>query len=386
MSWWSPARHADRRPLLLARNRIKAALRALLERDGFTETDPGALCISPGNETHLHAFATEVVSEAGARTPLYLHTSPEFAMKKLLAAGEERIFTLAPVYRNREQGSPLHAPEFTMLEWYRAHAPYEALFEDCAAMLATAANAAGAAALRYRDRTCDPFAPPERLSVAEAFARYAEIDLLATAVLPPHPALRATFSPRGEGVDLRRPSPSPLGEKVAAPAARPDEGETPNSPDPSLAAECARIGVRVGADDGWSDLFSRVLVERIEPQLGIGRATILHSYPISEAALARPSPADPRLAERFELYACGVELANGFGELTDAAEQRRRFVADMDEKERLYGERYPIDEDFLAALAHMAPASGCALGFDRLVMLATGAARIGDVMWTPPVD
>ena len=178
MSWWSPERHADRRPLLIARNRIKAALRAQFERDGFTETDPGALCVSPGNEMHLHAFATEVVSEAGARTPLYLHTSPEFAMKKLLAAGEERIFTLAPVYRNREQGSPLHAPEFTMLEWYRAHAPYEALFEDCAAMLATAANAAGAAALRYRDRTCDPFAPPERLSVAEAFWKYAGVDLI----------------------------------------------------------------------------------------------------------------------------------------------------------------------------------------------------------------
>ena len=121
-------------------------------------------------------------------------------------------------------------------------------------------------------------------------------------------------------------------------------------------------------------------------QLGRGRATILCEYPISEAALARPKPGDPRVAERFELYACGVELANAFGELTDPAEQRRRFEADMDEKQRIYGERYPIDEDFLAALALMPQASGIALGFDRLVMLATGARRIEDVLWTPVAE
>ena len=118
------------------------------------------------------------------------------------------------------------------------------------------------------------------------------------------------------------------------------------------------------------------MVEKVEPALGQGRATILYEYPISEAALARPSAAEPRVAERFELYCCGVELANAFGELTDPAEQRRRFAAEMDEKERVYGERYPIDEDFLDALAIMPEASGVALGFDRLVMLATGARRI----------
>jgi lysyl-tRNA synthetase class 2 len=331
MSWWKPDRHADRRPLLLARNRIKAALRRWFEAQGFTEVEPAALCVSPGNETHLHAFATEAVTEAGARTPLYLHTSPEFAMKKLLAAGETKIFAFAPVWRNREQGSPLHASEFTMLEWYRAGAPFEALFDDCAAILRAAAHAAGATALRWRARTCDPFAEPERLSVADAFARYAQIDV---------------FAP--------------------------------------LADQCERIGVRVGADVAWSDLFSRVLVERVEPHLGDARPTVLHSYPVAEAALARVSPADPRVAERFELYACGVELANGFGELTDPVEQRARFEAGMDEKERRYGERYPIDEDFLAALAAMPPASGCALGFDRLVMLATGAPDVRAVMWAPP--
>jgi lysyl-tRNA synthetase class 2 len=133
-----------------------------------------------------------------------------------------------------------------------------------------------------------------------------------------------------------------------------------------------------------SEEFSRILVAHIEPHLGIGAPTLLDEYPISEAALARPCAHDPRCAERFELYACGVELANGFGELTDPAEQRRRLEAAMREKERRYGARWPIDEDFLAALAHMPPASGCALGVDRLVMLAVGAPAISHVLWTPP--
>jgi elongation factor P--(R)-beta-lysine ligase len=340
--WWSPTRHADRRPLLLARNRVKTALRAWFETEGFTETEPGALCISPGNETHLHAFATQARTDAGETRDLHLHTSPEFAMKKLLAAGEEKIFAFAPVYRNREAGSVLHAPEFTMLEWYRANAAYETLFDDCATILAEAARAADATTLRWRDRTCDPFAAPERISVSEAFAKYAGVNIMATIA---------------------------------------DDGATDRD---RLAAQMHICNVRVGDGDTWSDLFSRVLVQCVESNLGAGRATILCDYPVAETALARPAPHDPRVAERFELYACGVELANGFGELTDAAEQRRRFVADMDEKERLYGERYPIDEDFLAALAHMPPASGCALGFDRLVMLATGATRIEGVLWTPP--
>jgi elongation factor P--(R)-beta-lysine ligase len=145
----------------------------------------------------------------------------------------------------------------------------------------------------------------------------------------------------------------------------------------------ARIGIRIAADDTWSDLFSRVLAEKIEAHLGLARADILCEYPTHEAALARPTAQDARVAERFELYVCGVELANAFGELTDAAEQRRRFDAEMTEKQRVYGERYPIDEDFLAALAAMPQASGAALGFDRLVMLATGAERIEQVLWTP---
>jgi elongation factor P--(R)-beta-lysine ligase len=144
-----------------------------------------------------------------------------------------------------------------------------------------------------------------------------------------------------------------------------------------------RVGVKRSRDDTWSDMLSRILVERVEPNLGLGRMTVLDRYPAAEAALARPVADDPRVSERFEVYACGVELANGFGELTNPVEQRRRFGLEMDEKARVYGERYPVDEDFLAALAFMPPASGIALGFDRLAMLATGAPRIDDVIWVP---
>ena len=339
-SWWQPHRHADRRPLLLARNRIQAAIRGWLTDHDFTEVDPAALQISPGNEAHLHGFETSAIGNDGAARRLYLHTSPEFAMKKLLAAGETRIAAFAHVWRNRERGV-LHSPEFTMLEWYRVGEPYEVLMADAAAFLRLAARAAGASVLRFRDRSCDPFAEPERLSVAEAFLRHAGIDLL------------ATLDPAGE----------------------PDAE--------ALRAAMTRAGLRAGADDTWSDMLSRVLVEKVEPHLGHGRATILDRYPAAEAALARRAPDDRRVAERFELYACGVELANGFGELTDPAEQRRRFESEMAEKHRVYGESYPLDEDFLAALALMPPASGIALGFDRLVMLATGAPRIDEVIWAP---
>lgn len=338
--WWQPHRHADRRGLLLARNRIQSAARGWFAGQDFVEVDPAALALSPGNEAHLHGFATEAVGHDGARRTMYLHTSPEFAMKKLLAAGETRIAAFAHVWRNGERGV-LHSPEFTMLEWYRAGEDYTALMADCAALLRLAAEAAGSDLLRFRDRTCDPFAAPERLSVADAFADHAGIDLLAT---------------------------------IAA------DGGTDA---PALAAQMASAGLRSAPDDTWSDMVSRVLVHRVEPRLGLGRATILDRYPVPEAALARRTPDDPRVAERFELYACGVELANGFGELTDPAEQRRRFTAEMDEKARVYGHRYPLDEDFLSALALMPPASGIALGFDRLVMLATAAPSIDAVLWTP---
>jgi elongation factor P--(R)-beta-lysine ligase len=337
--FWAPHVHADRRPFLSARNRIVAALRAWFAAHDFVEVDTGALQVSPGNETHLHAFATALKSPDGASSPLYLRTSPEFACKKLLAAGEQRIVEFAKVFRNRERGA-LHHPEFTLLEWYRAGEAYETLMTDCAAILRLAAETAGTKTLTFRGRTADAFAQPERLTVAEAFTRFAGIDLLATL---------AGGEPDGE----------------------------------ALARAARASGVRVGDDDSWGDIFSRVLVEKIEGNLGIGRPTILDRYPAGQAALARPAADERRVAERFELYVCGVELANGIGELTDPIEQRRRLEAEMAEKQRIYGERYPIDEDFLAALAAMPQACGIALGLDRLVMLATGAARIEQVLWNP---
>jgi lysyl-tRNA synthetase class 2 len=324
----------------LARGHIRDAVRRYFIADGFTEVECGQVQVSPGNETHLHAFETEAIGTNGARTKLYLHTSPEFACKKLLAAGETRIFDFARVFRNRERG-PLHAPEFTMLEWYRAHEAYEAVIEDTLRIVALAADASGAKSLRWRDRESDPHATAERLTAADAFRRHADIDLLATIA---------------------------------------DDGSTRRD---DLATRARDAGIKVANDDTWTDIYSKVLVERIEPNLGIGRPTVLCEYPRAEAALARATPHDPRVSERFELYVCGVELANGFGELTDAVEQRRRFESEMNEKQRIYGERYPMDEDFLAALAHMPQAAGVALGFDRLVMLAAGARHIDQVQWTP---
>ena len=337
--WWSPARHADIRPFLAARSAITRAVRTWFDEQGFVEIETGILQVSPGNETHLHAPRTELAGAGGERATRYLRTSPEFACKKLLAAGEAKIFELARVFRDRERGD-LHLPEFTMLEWYRANTTYDAVMADSVVIIAHAAQATGIGRFSFRGRIADPFAEPELLTVAAAFERFAGIDLLATI----------------------------------------DGGEG----DRAALAAAATEQVRITDDDTWSDIFSKVLVEHVEPNLGQGRLTVLFEYPAPEAALARAKASDPRVAERFEIYACGVELANGFGELTDAREQHHRFTLAMDEKQRRYGERYPLDEDFLDAVAKMPEASGVALGFDRLVMLASGALRIDQVVWTPP--
>jgi lysyl-tRNA synthetase class 2 len=273
---------------------------------------------------------------------MYLRIAPELYLKRLTVGGFERVYEINRNFRN-EGVSTRHNPEFTMLEWYRANAPYQALMDDCAALLAETARAADTKVFEFRGKVADPFAAPERIAVAEAFTRHAQIDLLATV--------------RGENGDRD-----------------------------ALAAAALKSGVQVASDDTWTDIFSRVLAEKIEPHLGLGCATIFYEYPLPLAALARPKQGSDKVAERFELYVCGVELANAFGELTDVAEQRRRFDAAMQEKQRIHGESYPVDEDFLAALANMPLSSGIALGFDRLVMLATGAHRVDRVMWTPVVE
>jgi elongation factor P--(R)-beta-lysine ligase len=338
--WWRPERFRNKEPYLAVRERVIAAIRAFFAARDFREVETPALQRSPGLEPHLRAFATTLEEPGAGERPMFLHTSPEFAMKKLLAAGVPRIFQLAHAFRNGERGS-LHHPEFTLLEWYRAGASYRDLIADCEALLRAVTSAAGRPQFLWRGRSADPHAPWQYLSVAEAFAQFCRIDLLATSPDPAAPSL----------------------ERLAD-AARP-------------------LGIAPHQGDAWEDLFFRIFLDKIEPQLGIGAPTVLYDYPIAMAALARVKPGDPRLAERFELYVCGLELANAFSELTDAAEQRARFRRDQDKRRARYGAAYPIDEDFLAALAQMPESAGIALGLDRLVMLASGADRIDDVLWAP---
>ena len=341
--FWSEAQYAERRDWLLTRARVLTSVRRWFCARRFIEVQPAALQASPGNETHLHGFKTALVLPDGSPHDAYLHTSPEFAMKKLLTAGERQIFSLTGVFRNREQ-TALHAPEFAMLEWYRVHASLERVMEDCAAVIALAAHIAGAKVFAYRGREASPFDPPERITVRDAFRRYADIDLYDSLSTSGHADTEA------------------------------------------FAKHAADRGIRVAPGDDWSDIFSRVLTERVEPNLGMGRPTVLYAYPVGEAALAQISADDRRVAERFEFYCCGVELANAFHELRDPIEQRQRFASSMKKQQRIFGASNPIDEDLLAALADMPDASGAALGFDRLIMLATGAKRIESVQWTPVFD
>ncbi|MBX7200711.1 MAG: EF-P lysine aminoacylase GenX [Rhodospirillaceae bacterium] len=346
-SWWHPEEIARKRPYLETRRAVHSAVRAYFQAEGFITVETPALQASPGLERHIRPLAVPLRNRRGEAAPRYLHTSPEFAMKKLLAGGLPKIVQLCKVWRDGEEG-PLHQPEFTMLEWYRANEGYGALIEDCARLLAAAGKAAHRAqesdgVLRWQGRTCDPAKTPKMLTVQNAFRDFAGIDLLATV----------------SDADALAPDPRPLREKALS------------------------TGIRCGADDTWEDIFFHVMLERVEPQLGMGTATVLCEYPANLAALARRKPSDPRVAERFELYACGVELANAYTELTDPAEQRARFLHDRALHQMLYESAPPIDDDLLAALDHMPPAAGIALGFDRLVMLAANARHITDIMWAP---
>jgi lysyl-tRNA synthetase class 2 len=325
---WDPDSLAARLPFLRRRALLMAGTRAYFTARGYTEVETPFAVPAPGEEVHLRAFRTEREYPDGASKPLWLHTSPEFAMKKLLVAGAGPIFQLARVWRNGE-GSDLHAPEFTMLEWYHPGATMDSLIGETTAYLR---------AVLPPVVTCGGvttgLARVERLTVAEAFTRYVGADVLATA----------------------------------------DDA-------PSLAAAA---GTRLREGETWEDLFYRLLLERVEPNLGRAHPTFLTHWPAAQAALARRDPADPRVAERFELFVCGIELANAFVELTDAEEQRARFEADRVRRHAISGEAWPLDEDFLAALTFgMPPSAGIALGFDRLAMIASGANRIDQVLWLP---
>jgi len=323
---WHPEYLAARRPFLHRRNLLAAGTRAFFNARGYTEAETRYAVATPGEEVHLRAFRTEREFPDRRTETLWLHTSPEFAMKKLLAGGAGPIFQLARVWRNGE-GSDLHAPEFTMLEWYRPGADLSALIAETADFL----RAVLPPVVTCRGVTTD-ITSTERLRVADAFARYVGADVLETA--------------------------------------------------DDASALAAAAGTRLRESETWEDLFFRLLLERVEPQLGRAHPSFLTHWPVEQAALARRDPSDPRVAERFELFVCGIELANAFVELTDPAEQRARFVADRARRHAMSGEDWPIDEDFLAALTHGMPAcAGIALGFDRLAMIASGAERIDQVLW-----
>jgi elongation factor P--(R)-beta-lysine ligase len=328
---WNPESLAARLPFLRRRGLLTAATRAFFTARGYTEVETPYAVRTPGEEVHLRAFRTEREFPRGGGTPLWLHTSPEFAMKKLLVGAAGPIFQLARVWRNGE-GSDLHAAEFTMLEWYRPGATMISLIDETTAYL----RAVLPLVVTCRGVSSD-LSRIECLTVAEAFARYVGADVLATAE------------------------------------------------DAKALAAAARFRLRDG--ETWEDLFFRLLLERVEPQLGRTHPTFLTHWPAAQAALARRDPADQRVAERFELFVCGIELANAFVELTDPAEQRARFEMDRARRHAISGPDWPLDEDFLAALAFGMPQSaGIALGFDRLAMIASGATRIDQVMWLPEAD
>ncbi|MCQ2914867.1 MAG: EF-P lysine aminoacylase GenX [Alphaproteobacteria bacterium] len=342
--FWYPTEYEKKLPLLKKRIKIINAIREFFVNQDFLEVETPILQISPGLEPHLKAFETKMVEpfcDENGKT-MYLHTSPEFTMKKLLAAGLPKIFQMARVFRNEER-SKHHHPEFIMLEWYRAHEDYNILMQDTIDLVRYCAKACGATALIGDGNSCDPFDNWEKISVCEAIKKYAGFDLMET--LPKEPDLA--------------PNPEPIAKKAI------------------------ELGIQVNESDSWDDIYFRIAYEKIEPNLGKKVPTILFDYPVCMAALSRKKDSDPRLSERFEVYASGVELANAFSELTDAVEQRTRFEHDMDLKEKLYHERYPIDDDFIAAVSMMPKATGIAVGVDRLVMLLTGAKRIDDVLWAP---
>lgn len=333
-NWWHPDIFARKIPYLQARAEIIAGVRAFFTARGYLEVETPALQVSPCMEPHIQAFKTELMPPDRSRQePYYLHTSPEFAMKKLLVAGLPKIFQLAHVFRNAE-GAHWHSPEFNMLEWYQLGMTYRQMMDETIALV----RAVSRGPLRANGRAADPMAEWEIISVVDAVKKYA-------------------------GIDIE----NNLG----------DLGH--------LQAAAKAAGIYVSPADDWDNALLKVIMDKVEPAIGDGRPAILYDYPVSMAALSRPKPEDPRFAERFEVYVCGIELANAFGELTDARLQRKRFLHDVHLRKKIYGDDYPVDEDFLRALDHGLPdCAGNALGIDRLVMLVTGADDI-DLVQAAPV-
>jgi lysyl-tRNA synthetase class 2 len=338
-AWYSTAMSTlSKRPRLVLRRQLVRALQEELEALGYEEVETPILVRAPGLEPAIQAFRTDFIPELGnvPARPLWLHTSPEYAMKRLLADGWERIYQFTRVFRNGEV-SPTHNPEFTMLEFYRSGADYHALMTDLEQVVMRAARKLGLGdAFQWQGRANDLSQPFERLTVRDSMLRATGLDIAALTELD---ALAAAARAKGHHV--------------------------PDAP------------------ANWDDVFFSVFLSAVEPNLGRPRPTFLIEYPARMAALARLKPDDSAVAERFELYMAGMELANGFSELIDGDEQRRRFLLEQDERRQAGKEVYPLDEKFLAAVGRMPPASGVAVGLDRLAMLFTDAPTIADVQLFP---
>lgn len=326
-------------PFLLSRNKIISTIKKFFADDDFVEVDTPILQYSPGMEVHLFGFETQFNNINGLdKQKLYLHTSPEFSMKKLLSFGMQNIYQFTHTFRN-EVVSPTHYPEFTMLEWYRVGYNYEKLMDDCEKILKNTLDVIGAEYFEYNGIKCDLKNGIEKITVQEAFEKYCHFDVLATIDNVKKPSVNA------------------------------------------IRAEAEKLGIRVSTSDTWDDVYEKLMFEFIEPNFGHGKPTILYEYPVHQAALSKAKDNQPNVAERFEIYVCGVELANAFTELTDRNVQEERFVADQKEKLSLYGETFPIDYEFLDAIENLKPCTGIAMGVDRLIMLATHAKNIKDVLW-----
>lgn len=342
-TWLRLREHPDLWHTYLARARVIAAIRAFFDARGFVEVETPLLVAAPGMEPYLDVFETRLTTARGAAYRAFLTTSPEYAMKKLLVAGLPRLYQICKSFRNGEEISRGHNPEFTILEWYRAHADYHTVMEDCEHLLLHCWRALhadmpnDAAPVVVTTRGAVALAPPwERLTVRDAFRRYATVDLDAVT----------------DAATMR--------------------------------AIVRAKGYHAPATTTWEQGYHQVFLNEIEPHLGSGVPTILYDYPASMAALARRKPDDPRYAERFELYIGGVELGNAFSELTDADEQLARLRQEQAERAALGKTTYAIDMDFIAALrVGMPPAAGIAVGVDRLVMLLAGADSIQETLWFP---
>lgn len=333
---WSRLKNPLLQKRLVMRARIIQLVREFFISQGFVEMETPLVVHAAGQEPYLDPFQVSFLGPQQEKVPAYLITSPEYAHKKLLAVGFKKTFEITRSFRGGEPWGGTHNPEFTMIEWYRAGADYKKIMGDVERMVYGVARSTKQIKIPYRGRSIDLTPPWEKLSMQKAWERYAGIK---------------------KGADI-------CNRKI-------------------LLKLCCERGYRVKKTESYDDLFFKIFLTEVEPKLGVEKPTFLFDYPVSMAALARKKKNDPRWAERFEIYAGGLELGNAFSELNDAKEQRKRFLGEQSLRRKLGKPFIPLDEDFLNALSHMPPSAGIAFGIDRLVMLLTDAKSIDEVVAFP---